>query len=65
MFQKHQAVGPFPARVGIGEVHADIAQRGGAQDGVGDGVAQDNEIGPSGNSRFGLAPDRRAAATSS
>jgi hypothetical protein len=26
----------------------------------GDGIAQDNEIGPSGNSRFGKAPDRRA-----
>jgi hypothetical protein len=26
-----------------------------------DGIAQDNEIGPSGNNRFGLAPERRAA----
>ena len=31
-------VGPFPFRVGVGEMIADIAQGGGAEDGVGQGV---------------------------
>ena len=35
-----QAAGAFPARVGIGEMHADIAERDGPEQSVGDGVGQ-------------------------
>src|ERR1039457_4348383 len=45
MRQKPQTAGTPPLGIGVGEVHADIAEGGGSQDGVGDGVGQYVSVG--------------------
>src|SRR5579884_134413 len=43
--QKPHAIGALPLRIGIGKMHSDIAQGGGAQQGVGDGVRENIGVG--------------------
>src|SRR5579872_4068519 len=38
--EEDETVAAFPTRVGVGEMHSDIAQCGRAQNGIGDGVRQ-------------------------
>src|SRR5262249_47473207 len=50
--QEDERIASFPARVGIGEMHADIAEGGGAENGIGDGVGQHVGVGVSGEPGF-------------
>ena len=43
--EQHPAVGVLPARIGIGKVRSDVAQRERAEDGVAHGVQQDIGVG--------------------
>src|SRR5581483_784898 len=53
MPQEFGAVGIFPARVRIGEVHSNIAQSRCAQQGIGDGVRKDISVGMPVQAEFG------------
>src|SRR5262249_5403813 len=63
--EEDERIASFPARVGIGEMHTDIAEGGGAENGIGDGVGEDVGVGVSGESEFAgdgdAAENERAA----
>ena len=51
------AVEPLPLRVGVGEELADVAERGGAEQGVGDRVEDDVGVGVAGQAALVVDPD--------
>ena len=57
--QEHQAVAALPSRIGIGKVHADIAQRGRAEDGVGNGMSEHVGVGVAFQAEFAREWSRR------
>ena len=63
--QELEAVGAFPARIGIGKMHADVAESGRAQQCVGDGVRKHVGVGVAFQPKFArdgdAAQDQRAA----
>src|SRR5580693_3717186 len=52
--QKLRAIGIFPFRIRIREMHADVAQGGGAEQSVGDGVRENIGVGVTFQSKLGL-----------
>lgn len=60
--------GAFPARIGVGEVHADVAEGEGAEEGIGEGVEEDVGVGMAVEAELArdvdAAEDERAAAGS-